>query len=118
VIAWTDDQHAHVRAALEAHPIESGRCAQAAQAVLSLAIELDPNANALVIEPTGAALYLVVKGRALRWYHHVTVAAARHHVDALTGPDGHPDDTYLDTYFEHAAEYSLRPVEADEWATL
>lgn len=81
-------------------------------------MELDADARALVIEPPGTALYVLVKGRPFRWYHHVTVAAARHHVDALTGPDGHPEDTYLDAYFEHPAEHVLRPVEADEWATL
>jgi hypothetical protein len=63
-------------------------------------------------------VYVLAKGRSVRWFHHVTVAAAEHCVDALTGPDGHARATYLDAHFEHAEEHLVRPVEAGEWEVL
>ncbi|HLM42736.1 MAG TPA: hypothetical protein VK458_02660 [Myxococcaceae bacterium] len=64
------------------------------------------------------ALYIQPKGPSRRWVYHVTVAVTENHVDVLTGPDGFPQDTYLETYFHHPEAHTVRPVEPDEWATL
>jgi len=65
-----------------------------------------------------AAVYVLAKGRPVRWFHHVTVATAVHCVDALTGPDGHEQASYIDSYFEHGHEHVVRRVEPDEWEVL
>jgi hypothetical protein len=101
-----------VQAALDAHPAPSNRCAQAAQGVLPTARELDEDASAILVEPRDA-IYVQAKGYS-RWFHHVTVGMTQHYVDALTGADGHPDATYLETYFDFPGSHAMRPVEQDE----
>jgi hypothetical protein len=81
-----------------------------------VAVEVDNGARGLVIEPAG--LYVLVRNRSIRWTHHVTVAVAEHHVDALTGADGHPAAEYLAAYFDHPGDHLVRPINADEWEFL
>lgn len=90
----------------------------AARGVLPTATQVDEESHALVIEPPGSAVYVLAKGRPVRWFHHVTVATAVHCVDALTGPDGHEQASYIDSYFEHGHEHVVRRVEPDEWEVL
>ncbi len=118
VIPWAPQQRNAVAAILDAHPAVSGRCAQAARALLTTAIQLDRRAHAVVVEPASPAIYVLAKGLAVRWFHHVTVDVAVHRVDALTGPDGHPRTSYLRPYFEHPEAHVERPVEADDWEVL
>lgn len=49
---------------------------------------------------------------------HVTVGAAKHCVDALTGVDGHPEESYLAEYFDFPKSHTMRTVEAGEWEVL
>ena len=116
MIDWSEPQRERVQAALEEHPARSNRCAQAAQSILPVAQEVDGDAEAFVIEPT-TAIYVSAKGFS-RWFHHVTVRATRHYVDALTGADGHAEGTYLETYFDFPGSHAMRPVEAGEWEAL
>jgi hypothetical protein len=116
VIQWSDPQRERVQAALDAHPAPSNRCAQAAQEVLPAARERDPDATATLVEPCDA-IYVQAKGFS-RWFHHVTVGVTQHYVDALTGADGHPEATYLETYFDFPGSHTMRPVEPDEWEVL
>lgn len=49
---------------------------------------------------------------------HVTVGTAKHCVDALTGVDGHPEESYLAEYFDFPKSHTMRTVEAGEWEVL
>ena len=83
------------------------------------AAELDDEASALVIEPTeGIYLETVHDHGGRPWFHHVTVDALEHRVDAMTGADGHPAASYSSTFFRHTDVLSIRPVQDDEWEWL
>jgi hypothetical protein len=117
MIHWSTRQRGLVEAALQRHPAESSECANAAQSILPTAREIDDTAHARIIVAENA-LYIQPKGPSRRWVYHVTVAVTENHVDVLTGPDGFPQETYLETYFHHPEVHTVRPVEPDEWATL
>jgi hypothetical protein len=116
VIDWGDERRERVRSILDGHPASSSACAAAAQKILPHALAVDPHSRALVIEPMRG--FYVLPRNGLRWAHHVTVEVTRHRVDALTGVDGHPVKTYLDTYFQFPDELRVRPVDDDEWEDL
>lgn len=117
MIDWSRAQKSRVVRILTRHPPESNRCAKAARALLPIAQEVDGAAQALVIEAQDA-IYVQPKNVTSRWLHHVTVSAAKHYVDALTGPDGHEQATYLEHFFNHPEHHVTRPVEPDEWDAL
>lgn len=119
MLSWTPPQRRAVERVLREHPPASGRCARAAQAILPHAIELDPHAGALVIEPT-EGIYVETTERCggQPWFHHVTVEAQGHRVDALTGVAGHPAADYLGAFFRHSSALSVRPVGVEEWEWL
>lgn len=105
-ISWSAQQRSTVDEALTRHPVASSRCASAAAEILPPARELDPEACARKCEP--------VYGRYVHetylWYYHVAVSAAKHHVDALTGPDGLDTATYLSRHWADTDAFS--------WSTL
>ena len=119
MLSWTPLQRAAVDRTLHEHPPESGRCAQAARAVLPHATELDADASALVIEPTEGIYVETVHGHGGQpWFHHVTVGADEHRVDAMTGVDGHPAASYMGKYFRHTDALSVRTVRDEDWDWL
>jgi hypothetical protein len=118
VIPWNDRQRNHVAQILERYPVTSNRCATAACGILPTAQDLEAAAHMLVVRPGGFAIYVQPKDLPVRWFHHVTVAVVEHCVDALTGADGHPRDTYLTEYFDHPDAHDVQPVEGDEWKVL
>jgi hypothetical protein len=108
-IAWNDAQRAQVEHALAAHPKTSPRCADAARAILPVALERDTSALALLVEPAlPFARYVLPKHQPRpEWHHHVLVHTESHGVDALTGPDGLWFADYLSTYFEHPQAHAV-----------
>jgi hypothetical protein len=119
MLPWTPPQRAAVERALDEHPPASGRCAQAARAILPHATKLDADAGALVIEPTeGIYVETTHEYGGQPWFHHVTVDAQAHLVDGMTGVDGHPGTSYLGAFFHHTDALSLRPVQDDDWEWL
>lgn len=117
MIRWKPDQKRRVATVLRSHPRTSDRCARAAEAILPIALEVDGAAHARVIEPEGA-VYVQPKDLDVRWFHHVTVSVDTHHVDALTGPPGHDQATYLEHFFDEPESHSIRPVGPDELGKL
>jgi len=109
-IPWTPTQQRSVAKILDAHPPQSGRCAEAAQKILPVAREVDQGARILKILP-GAhprARYVMPKIRLEDpWFHHYTTEAARHYVDSLTGPDGTEMEQYLEAHWQYADGLNL-----------
>jgi hypothetical protein len=105
-IGWTSDQRRRVAAILAKHPAESAQCATAARKILPVAREHDPSAVVHQLSPR----YGRFVDPRRRWFYHVTVRAADHQVDALTGPDGLPTNEYAALYWPDA--------EAIRWEVL
>ncbi|MFO0607856.1 MAG: hypothetical protein U0324_32130 [Polyangiales bacterium] len=107
-IGWTGVQRVTVDGVLARFPPDSGRCADAARAIVPIARDVDPTARGRLIQPDPVlaprARFVVPKRCRLSasWFHHVTVEAAGHCVDVLTGPDGCEVASYLDAHFEYA----------------
>ncbi len=103
---WSRPQRRKVDGALQAHPVESGRCRDAAVSVLPVARCVDVDAVALQITPIAPAPKIKRCGPGETWFYHVVVQAAGHRVDAMTGSDGEPCADYLERYFEYADQLS------------
>lgn len=121
MIVWQQHQRERIVDILDRHPPESNACVDAARQVLPIAREIDEEALTLVIKARGGRSGLFIcpvhpAGR--RWRYHVTVHASMHRVDALTGADGHPAASYLDTYFQFPDELQVLPIEEHEWRSL
>jgi hypothetical protein len=116
-IAWTRPQRQRVQRALRDHPADSGRCEQAARRILPTAHERDAAAQIWQLWPADEdASFVIPKAPAgVLWYIHYTVEAAQHCVDALTGVDGTPRDSYLETHWK--APDQLRWVPDEEVTT-
>jgi hypothetical protein len=101
-IAWTRPQRQRVQRALRDHPADSGRCEQAARRILPTAHERDAAAQIWQLWPADEdASFVIPKAPAgVLWYVHYTVEAEQHCVDALTGVDGTPRDSYLETHWK------------------
>ena len=118
MLEWSHEQQGAILEALGRFPRASNKCARLARALLPIATALDADARALLVEPSGFALYVQPKGGPARWMHHVTTSVQAHCVDVLTGVAGHPEGTYLEAYFEHPTAHLIRPVEDDDWEEL
>ncbi len=105
-IAWTIEQETAVREALEKHGVASARCANAATLVLPVARERDAAAVARRCDPR----YGRFVHETYRWFHHVSVCADAHYLDALTGPPGLESGVYMKTHWTDS--------EAFAWSTL
>jgi hypothetical protein len=116
-IAWTRPQRQRVQRALRDHPADSGRCEQAARRILPTAHERDAAAQIWQLRPADEdASFVIPKAPAgVLWYIHYTVEAEQHCVDALTGVDGTPRDSYLETHWK--APDQLRWVPDEEVTT-
>lgn len=116
-IAWTRPQRQRVQRALRDHPADSGRCEQAARRILPPAHERDAAAQIWQLWPADEdASFVIPKVPAgVLWYLHYTVEAEQHCVDALTGVDGTPRDSYLETHWK--APDQLRWVLDEEVTT-
>lgn len=112
-VAWTQDEHDAVDAILIAHPVRSGRCFEAAQAILPIATGRDATARAWKIKPrSGRGRFVAPKVNfGERWFHHYTVEVEVHGVDAITGPDGTPWGAYLETHWQFTSE--LQRIQTD-----
>ena len=88
-IDWRDSQRTRVDKSLCDHPLESGRCQEAAREILPVATEIDAGARTRLLRPKpGEGRFVVPKVKlGVRWYDHYSVNAQRHYVDALTGVD-------------------------------
>lgn len=100
MLQWNPPQRDTVSACLARFPPESAKCAAAARAILPTARERDSGAHAVQLRPNDGSRFIeTTTGRC--WYHHVTVSLEHHRLDALTGANGHPSGSYLQTYFLH-----------------
>ncbi len=117
-VGWPGRDRSTVQVILDEHPFDSGRCADAAREVLPIAQALDPGARAMKLEPASPARYLLPLNIQLErnYYHHVTVRVVQHHVDALTGADGTPEDVYLVAYWQYPN--ALAWSEVTHWGEL
>jgi hypothetical protein len=100
-IGWTPDEHDAIAAILSAHPVQSGRCFDAAQNVLPIALGRDASATPWKIKPRHGRFVVPKLGIGQRWFHHYTVEVEQHGVDALTGPSGTVWRAYLSTHWQY-----------------
>ena len=110
-IRWSRSQRDAVGVALIEHPAPSGRCFHAARAILPLAQRVDPVARPWKITPSAGRFVAPRSDVELRWFHHITVQADAHAVDALTGADGTAWPNYLPHHWQYP-KY-LRLAETD-----
>src|SRR5262249_29944221 len=110
-IQWALDARDAVDAVLSAHPAASGRCFNEAKAIHPIAGTLNPQARAWKVTPRVGRFVVPKRDLGQRWFHHITVEADAHGVDALTGPDGTSWPDYLSTHWLH--DRHLRCTEAD-----
>jgi hypothetical protein len=111
-IDWTPSALSQIEEALRSHPADSGRCAAVARVVAKAAAANERTHEGLLIRPGTAARYLLLKdGSGHRWHHHVVTEVERQAVDVLTGARGHPQDSYLSTYFQFPHELETTPVD-------
>lgn len=100
-IRWSRSQRDAVQAVLTEHPAPSGRCFHAAREILPHARHIDPDAQPWKITPV-AGRFVVPRGdMELRWFHHITVQADAHAVDALTGVEGTRWPEYLPRHWQY-----------------
>lgn len=112
-IRWNTRQLREVQAALNKFHAGSSKCAAAARTILPLARELDANAQGIHLRPKDAAPYLLTRSGSRKFFHHVVVDVTKHRVDALTGPPGHPSNSYLSAYFQHPDGIAEFPVDVN-----
>lgn len=111
-IDWTDTERLRVEQGIADHPIDSGRCAALARVVHGVAKPRDPDVRGVQIRPRMPARWLVPKHPHVPyWFSHTLVETQEHDVDALTGPDGHRADAYLETYWHFHARIDARTVD-------
>lgn len=117
-IPWSNVQRRRVSRELARLPPQSGRCQDAARGILPVAREVDPSACGILIKPAGRARYVLPKVALAGspWRFHVTVQATQHYVDALTGADGTPIDSYFDEHWKYSEPeaYEIAPVDLTE----
>ena len=109
MIPWVPEDEREVEKILLQHPVQSGRCVQAARHVLVVAQRIDNDAKTMLIKVQGdeystrGARFLCLKKpwseQVSRWFHHANVHVVEHYVDALTGSSGHDESTYLERFF-------------------
>lgn len=101
-IPWKPEQRRRIVRILGDHKLDSGRCENAARAILPVATQCDPRAHILRITPRGKARYVEpVVSLAKPWYFHVTTEVALHRVDVLTGADGTEIEDYLAKHWKN-----------------
>ena len=113
-VEWERNEREAVEVVLSAYPAVSGRCFEAARAVLAIARGHDPAARGWKIRPRMGRFVVPAQELGQRWFHHFTVEVERHGVDALTGPDGTPWDAYLETHWEHPRYLSCTETDLEE----
>jgi hypothetical protein len=105
-ITWTGGRATKVADVLREHPKESGRCEQAAKAILPHARKEDASSAVCEVRPPRSMVHLILSPKASvgggRWMFHATVFAQNHYVDALTTHAGTSASTYLETHFNYA----------------
>ena len=102
-IDWNELQRSRVGDILDEHPLTSGRCEDAARAILPVASDVDTGARIrhLKARPGQGRFVLPRAKLGARWYHHASVQAQHHYVDALTGVDGTPGPRYLEDHWQY-----------------
>lgn len=111
-IPWNDTNRLSVAQAIADHPIDSGRCAALARRVLAVANPGDPAARGVQLKPRAPARYLVPKHPDVPyWCSHTLVETREHDVDAITGPDGHRADAYLESFWHFPDRIEARTVD-------
>lgn len=111
-IPWNDTNRLSVAQAIADHPIDSGRCAALARRVLAVANPGDPAARGVQLKPRAPARYLVPKHPHVPyWCSHTLVETREHDVDAITGPDGHRADAYLESFWHFPDRIEARTVD-------
>jgi hypothetical protein len=113
-ISWTPAQHEKVSEVLDRYPAESNRCEAAAKEILPMARELEATARAHKLVPLEGR-FLVPK-RGMRWWEHVAVHVRQHVVDALTGVDGTPVQSYPGQHYLYPDRLAWRDWDEKEVA--
>ncbi|MCB9760483.1 MAG: hypothetical protein H6739_11645 [Alphaproteobacteria bacterium] len=104
-VDWPPDKAEQIDSLIDAHPVESGRCASLARSILPIAREQDADAQGVIVKANAAQTrYPCMKPRihGVWWFHHVTLGVEGHFVDALTGTQGTERAHYLTTHFSNA----------------
>ncbi len=113
-IDWTLGQRKQVVAHLDAHHVQSGRCLEAARGVLPIAQARDEGARPWKLIP-GEGRFVVPKHPlARKWWHHYTVEAVDHYVDALAGADGTNRANYSEQHWQCADRILWQAVDLDQ----
>ena len=94
-IGWNTSQKSRFKAALGQYDIDSALCARAANKILPVAREHDPEAVGHRCLPNFGRFVCAKR----KWYFHVNVYVANHYVDALSGPDGLEKLEYLASHW-------------------
>ncbi len=108
-IEWTAKQRREVEECLARNPANSGNCLEVARGILPIGQEQDVNARPWKLRPRpGQGRFVVPKvSVGNRWFHHFTVEAVEHCVDALTGPDGTQIPGYLAEHWRYSEALEL-----------
>lgn len=101
-IPWSNAQRRTVGSALDKHPVDSGRCVEAAKLILPSALENDPDSEIWELWPAEGQFVLPRRSIGARWYFHATLETQDHYVDALTGVDGTPRVSYLNEHWQES----------------
>ena len=97
------------------------RCARSRRLVGYVAVEVTPphiatqgdaNARGVQLKPRAPARWLVPKHSHFPyWSSHILIETREHDVDAITGPEGHRADAYLDKFWQFPDRIDARPVD-------
>jgi hypothetical protein len=113
-ISWTKQERDTVEQGMTDHPLNSGRCAALARVVYKVASVKDPEAHGVQIRPKRGARYLVPKPPHVPyWFSHTLVETQGHDIDAITGPDGHDAQEYLEQYWHFHETLDVRSVDVE-----
>lgn len=115
MVPWKIKQRGRVERSLLRHPASSGRCREAAEEILPVAIEVDSGAARIRLSPRGSpkARFLVLRTpipNAYPWQDHDTVQVVEHFVDALTSASGFDASSYVERFFRYADQIALEVV--------
>lgn len=109
---WTSDERDEIVAAIDQHPVASGRCAALARIVFEVGRRRDEDTRGCQVRPRNRARYVLPKHPAVpRWHTHTYAEAHCHAVDAMTGAEGCDPSVYLERHFHYAN--ALEVVEVD-----
>lgn len=114
-LPWKVQQRERVEEAMIRFPVDSGKCAALARAVIAVARVNDAEASGVQVNARKPARYILPKHPKVNfWHSHTLVRTLSHHVDALTGADGCVEASYLETHWNYPECLVMTDVDVDE----